>query len=276
MNDFIKINSLEVFGYHGTIHEERKLGQKYYINLNVYPMKSFRDLREDICNTVDYSKLVVFVRKYFEKNARDLLETIAYEIVVKIFSKFQNIVKVDLEIFKPAYHVDVGFEGMSVFCSRSIHKVYISLGSNLGDREQNLNNAYEMIEQNDIVIVSKSKMIETDPYGNVPQGKFLNSVIECNTILTPYELMEVLLNVESKLKRERMIKWGPRTIDLDILLYDNEIINEDGIVIPHYDMQNRDFVLEPLCYINRFSYNPRLGKFAFEMLEDLKNTKSTV
>ena len=82
--------------------------------------------------------------------------------------------------------------------------------------------------------------------------------------------MNVLLDIEKKLKRERVIKWGPRTIDLDILLYDNEIINEDNVIIPHYDMHNREFVLESLCEINKFSYHPRLRKFSFELLDELK------
>ena len=87
--------------------------------------------------------------------------------------------------------------------------------------------------------------------------------------MSPSELINELLSIEDKLKRQRTIRWGPRTIDLDILLYDEDIINEENVVVPHYDMQNRNFVLEPLCEVNRFAYNPRLCKFAFEMLNDL-------
>ena len=159
---------------------------------------------------------------------------------------------------------------MSICVNRKVHKVYIALGSNLGNKEENLNNAYSLLEENNIKITKKSEIIETKPYGGVPQDNFLNSVIEVSTLLNPVELMNTLLDIEKKLKRERVIRWGPRTIDLDILLYDNEIVNEDNVIIPHYDMHNREFVLESLCEINKFSYHPRLRKFSFELLDELK------
>lgn len=270
MNDVIKIKSLEVFGYNGTFEEEKKLGQKYYVNIDVKIKDSFRDVCNDINKTVDYSKLILFVREYFQNNKRDLLESITNDVVFEIFKEFSNVIEVNCEIFKPAHHVSIGFEGMSVCVNRKIHKVYIALGSNLGNKEENLNNAYSLLEENNIKITKKSEIIETKPYGGVPQDNFLNSVIEVNTLLNPVEIMNTLLDIEKKLKRERVIRWGPRTIDLDILLYDNEIINEDNVIIPHYDMHNREFVLESLCEINKFSYHPRLRKFSFELLDELK------
>lgn len=271
MDDTIKIKSLEVFGYHGTFDEEKILGQKYIIDLDIKINNSFHVLGDDLSKTVDYSKLIEFVREYFRNNRRDLLETICDETVFEIFSRFPNIYEVNLEILKPGSHVSVGFCGMSTCVNRKIHKVYIALGSNLGDREENINNAYKYLEESNIKIIKKSNIIETEPYGDVIQDNFLNSVIEVNTLLSPVELMNLLLDVEKKLKRERIIRWGPRTIDLDILLYDNEIINEENVIIPHYDMHNRIFILESLCEINKFSYHPRLRKFAFEMINDLKN-----
>lgn len=270
MGDVIKIKSLEVFGYNGTFNEEKVLGQKYCLDIELKINKSFRDMKDDLNNTVDYSKLILFIREYFENNKFNLVETIANEIIFKLFQEFSNVIEISLEIFKPAYHVSIGFKGMSVCIKRKIHKVYIALGSNMGDREDNINKAYELLESNNIKILKKSKIIETQPYGGVPQDNFLNSVIEVSTIFNPNELMNTLLDIEKTLKRERVVRWGPRTIDLDILLYDNDIINEEIVVVPHYDMHNRKFVLESLCEINKFSYNPRICKFAFEMLNDLK------
>lgn len=271
MNDFIKIESLEIYGYHGTFVEEKRIGQKYILDLTMKVNNSFYEICEDLNKTVDYSELIKFIREYFVSNKRDLLETISNELVFEIFKRYENLEEVNLEILKPGIHVSVGFEGMKVCVNRKKHKVYISLGSNLGNREENLENAYKLLEDNGIKIMKKSKIIETEPYGDVPQENFLNSVIEVNTLLRPRELMNLLLNIEKQLKRERKIRWGPRTIDLDILLYDNEIIIEDNVIIPHYDMHNREFVLSPLCEINKFSYNPRLGKFSFEMLRELRN-----
>lgn len=270
MNEVIKIESLEIFGYHGTFYEEKVLGQKYIVDLEIKLNESFHNLNDDFNKTVDYANLAEYVQEYFKVNKRDLLESIANDVVCEIFKKYDRIREVNLKILKPAYHVNGNFKGMRVYVSKKLHKVYLSLGSNLGDRKKNLNIAYKILEENNIKILNKSKIIETEPYGDVDQDKFLNSVIEVNTILNPNELMDLLLRIEEKLKRERKIKWGPRTIDLDILLYDNEIIVEDNLIIPHYDMHKRSFVLEPLCEINRFAYNPRFRKFAFEMLEDLK------
>lgn len=270
MNEVIKIDSLEVFGYHGTFHEEKILGQKYIINLEIQINEFFNNLNDDLNKTVDYVSLVEFVREYFRINKRDLLESIASEVVCEIFKKFDKVKGVNLEILKPACHLNENFKGMRVCLSKKKHRVYLSLGSNLGDREKNLNSAYKILEENNIKILNKSKIIETEPYGGVVQDNFLNSVIEVDTILNPQELIGTLLSIEEKLKRDRKIKWGPRTIDLDILIYDNEIIVEDNLIIPHYDMHRRNFVLEPLCEINKFAYHPRIGKFAFEMLEDLK------
>lgn len=271
LSESINIKSLEVFGYHGIFNEEKILGQKYIVDLSLKIKDSFHVLNNDLNKTVDYSKLIEFIREYFKNNKRDLLETICDEIIFEIFNRFSNVWEVNLEILKPAHHVSIGFCGMSVSTHRKVHKVYIALGSNLGNREENINSAYNLLEECGIKIIKKSSVIETEPYGDVPQDKFLNSVIEVNTILTPRELMDTLLNIEKELKRERIIRWGPRTIDLDILLYDDEIINEENVIIPHYDMHNREFVLESLCEINKFSYHPRLRKFSFEMMNDLKD-----
>lgn len=270
LNDIISIKSLELYGYHGTFEQEKILGQKYLLDLDIEIGDSFFSINDDLSKTVDYSELIKFIREYFENNKRDLLETISNEIVFEIFNKFSNVIQVNLELLKPACHVGIGFKGMKICVNRRIHKVYLSLGSNLGNREENLMSAYKLLEENNIKIIKKSNIIETEPYGDVPQDKFLNSVIEVSTLLRPRELMCLLWDIEKKLKRERKIRWGPRTIDLDILLYDKDIIVEDDVVIPHYDMHNREFVLLPLCEINRFSYNPRLKKFTFEMLNDLK------
>lgn len=271
MNDIIKIKSLEVFGYHGVFDEEKKLGQKYYINIELKLDKTFREIDGNMNKTVDYSKLVNSVREFFISDKWDLLESVANELVFFIFKEFSNISEVSVEINKPAYHVCLGFDSMSVCAKRNVCKAYIALGSNLGDRKQNLDEACFLLNSRNINVLKRSKTIETKPYGNISQDDFLNEVIEVSTILNPVELMNELLDIEKILKRERSIKWGPRTIDLDIILYGMDIINEENVIVPHYDMHNRDFVLEPLCEINKFSYNPRIGKFAYEMLNDLKN-----
>lgn len=124
--------------------------------------------------------------------------------------------------------------------------VYLALGSNLGDRAENISRALEELEKAGIHINKRSSVIETEPVGGPPQGKYLNAVIECHTGLSPDKLLEMLQEVEILLGRERSIKDGPRTIDLDILLYDQIQMNTTTLTIPHPRMYSRDFVLVPL------------------------------
>jgi 2-amino-4-hydroxy-6-hydroxymethyldihydropteridine diphosphokinase len=120
---------------------------------------------------------------------------------------------------------------------------YIGLGSNLGDRERLIRDAAVLIGA-----VRLSTVIETEPWGYGNQPMFLNAVAEVETPLTARQLLDHLLEVEVRLGRERVgAQWGPRTIDLDLLLYGDETIDEPGLVVPHPRLPDRDFVLRPLA-----------------------------
>ena len=138
---------------------------------------------------------------------------------------------------------------------------YIALGSNIGNREENLNNAIEMLRQNEGVEVKQiSSYINTAPVGFTEQPDFLNAVVEVKTSLCPHKLLEICSDIEKNLKRERIIHWGPRTIDLDILLYDDLVLNDADLIIPHPRMHERDFVLKPLKEIAPKAFHPVLRK----------------
>lgn len=127
--------------------------------------------------------------------------------------------------------------------------VYLGLGSNLGDRQKNINQAISSLEDNGIRVLKQSSVIETDPVGGPPQGKFLNAVVKADTGLPPDKLLAVLKSIEKKQGRVKTVADGPRPIDLDILLYDDIQWNTDDLVIPHPRMLERDFVLIPLTQI---------------------------
>lgn len=128
---------------------------------------------------------------------------------------------------------------------------YIGLGSNLGDRERYLMQALERIEKNPEITITKiSSIYETYPVGLTEQPLFLNMVIEIETNFSPFELLNFLQEIESEFGRRREIKWGPRTLDLDILLYNQENMKSERLIIPHPRMQERGFVLIPLHEIN--------------------------
>ena len=124
--------------------------------------------------------------------------------------------------------------------------VYLGLGSNLGDRERNISLAMDQLKQRDIHILKQSTIIETEPVGGPPQDKFLNAVIMAETSLTPFELLKTIKDIETNLGRTKTIRNGPRTIDIDILLYQNVMINTSELAIPHPRMSQREFVMIPL------------------------------
>jgi len=128
--------------------------------------------------------------------------------------------------------------------------VYIGIGANLGNREDYINKAVEYLSSNPRIKVDKvSSLIETEPVGGPPQSKFLNCVVKIKTSLSSLTLLKSLQTMERNLGRVRTVKNGPRTIDLDILLYGEEIINKPDLKVPHPEMFNRLFVLIPLLEI---------------------------
>lgn len=127
--------------------------------------------------------------------------------------------------------------------------VYLGLGSNLGNKEHNLKRAIEFMEKHGIYVRKRSSLYETQPWGERNQPMFLNMVLEAETDLTPHALLGVLKDIESQVGRGQSYRWGPRTIDLDILLYNHMILNEEILKIPHPFMHQREFVLRPLAEI---------------------------
>lgn len=128
---------------------------------------------------------------------------------------------------------------------------YIGLGSNLGDRKDNLNRALELLREVSGVKVSRvAPFYCTEPVGFLEQEWFLNTVAEINTSLSACELLDAMLKIEDKLGRVRTVRWGPRIIDLDLLIYGNERINKLGLSVPHPHLKERAFVLVPLATLN--------------------------
>jgi len=144
---------------------------------------------------------------------------------------------------------------------------YVGLGSNLGSRRAMLDQALELLGER-VAVVAVSSLRETDPVGPVEQPWFLNGVARIDTDLSAHQLLEHLLEVERVLGRERRERWGPRTIDLDLLLYDEDSIDEPGLTVPHPRLHERRFVLEPLAELHPGLVVPGRGQVS-ELLAGL-------
>ncbi|NOY38783.1 MAG: 2-amino-4-hydroxy-6-hydroxymethyldihydropteridine diphosphokinase [Nitrospirae bacterium] len=147
--------------------------------------------------------------------------------------------------------------------------IYIGIGSNLGDREGNCLKALEELEKSGIKVTKRSFLYETEPWGVKDQPGFINMAVEADTDLTPGEVLRVFKAIEKKLGRREAPRWGPRIVDLDILLYDDLVVNETNLRIPHPHMHERDFVLKPLSEIAPEVIHPLLKKTVREMLSEV-------
>jgi 2-amino-4-hydroxy-6-hydroxymethyldihydropteridine diphosphokinase len=151
-----------------------------------------------------------------------------------------------------------------------VTRAYVGLGANLGPRETTIQRAVALLAaEQGIEVVEQSTLRETDPVGLVDQPRFLNGVVALDTTLSPRELLDVLLRVELELGRTRDgERWGPRTIDLDLLVHGSRVVDEPGLRVPHPRLHERRFALEPLAELAPDLEIPRRGKVS-EILQQL-------
>lgn len=159
----------------------------------------------------------------------------------------------------------------------SLSLVYLGIGSNLGKRKENCIEAIRLLEENPFIsVIKKSSFYETEPVGYKDQPPFINCVIEIETTLDPKKLLMVCQSIEETLGRERMRHWGPRTIDIDILLFNNKVIDEKDLKIPHPLMHERGFVLIPLLEIAPDAVHPVRKKKIKDLLKAMKDRHSVI
>ena len=269
--DQIKITDLEVFANHGVFPEENKLGQKFLISAVLYTDTRKAGKTDDLTASIHYGEVSAFITKYMKEHTYQLLERVAETLAEEMLKSISGLCKIDLEIKKPWAPVGLPLKTVSVKISREWHTTYIALGSNIGDSETYLNEAVEKIGQIPTCTVEKvSSYLVTEPYGVIDHPDFLNACLKMRTLLYPEELLKELNRIEKEAGRERIIHWGPRTLDLDILLYDDIVLEEDDLCIPHVEMHKRSFVLEPLAEIAPYKRHPVYGKTVREMLEEIQ------
>lgn len=269
--DEIHIENLEFFANHGVFPEETKLGQKFIVSLTLYTDTRRAGNSDELEYSVDYGAVSHFVTDFMHTHTYKLIEAAAEYLAEELLMKFSLLKGVEVELKKPWAPIGLPVEYAAVKIRRFWHKAYLGLGSNLGDKKAYLDGAIEKLEHSRGCSVEKvSKYLVTEPYGGVEQDDFLNACLSLKTLLSPQELLDRMHEIEQEAHRERKIHWGPRTLDLDILLYGDLVMETEDLIIPHIEMHKREFVLKPLCEIAANLRHPIYKKTVAEMLLDLE------
>jgi len=275
--DKIYVKDLEVYAFHGVNKQEKEMGQRFLISLELSLDLREAGISDDLHKTVNYGELSLAVEEEFKKESYDLIEKSAEKLAEFILLNYSIVNSVKVLIKKPWAPIGKPLDYAAVEIERFWHTAYIGMGANMGEKEENLKLAIDLINQSKLTKVTKiSEFYETKPVGYVEQDNFMNCAIEVKTLLSPKELVRFLLNIEKELKRERIVRWGPRTIDLDVLLYDDIITSLEEIIIPHPRMQERMFVLKPLSDIAPYVLHPILNRRIFELADGLSKVQEMI
>ena len=269
-NDFIKVTNLKVFAYHGVLEEEKKNGQDFYLNAKVYVDMRTAGISDKLEDTINYDQICIYLAEVFAEKQFDTIEAAAEYTLQEIIVNFPTIEAMELEVRKPHAPLTYVPEDISVTIYREWHTVYLSYGSNMGDSIAHLNEAVLMLmAPYAIRNVKTSDIFETKPYGPVEQNNFMNGCLELETYMNPEELLVFIHEIEDYFERDRSIHWGPRPVDMDIIFFDDEVYNSKALTIPHADMENRMFVLEPLSQLCPSRRHPVWGKTVAQLKKEL-------
>lgn len=242
----VKIRGLKIDACHGVHDGEKVTPQPFIFDIDADCDFYGGAACDDLGGTVNYSQICETVARITLDNTFNLIETLAYTCVYAIMDGFA-VNAVTLTVWKPDAPVRREFDRVGVTVSVRRSTAYLSLGSSLGDKGGYLDRAIAMLAQTAGIKVKKvSSYIQTEPYGGVASNVFLNCAAEIETYLTPRQLLDEIHRVENACGRVRKERWGDRTLDIDIIFFGGEIINESDLVIPHPEYAKRDFVLIPL------------------------------
>lgn len=270
--DRITISDLEVFAYHGVLKEENSLGQKFLVSAELYMDISEAAQDDDINKSINYANICKEIDAFLKNNTFKLIETMADRLAKHLLITHNNIIELSVSVKKPWAPILMTLDTVSVSVNRKWHQVYLGVGSNLGDKEDNIKKAIALLDkEEDCHVLRTSTLRITKPVGPIEQDDFLNGALYMKTLKSPIELLALIARIENELKRIRDVHWGPRTIDLDILLYNDNIIQTKELTIPHVEMDKRLFVLEPMAEIAPWLRHPVLGKTMKELFDSYQS-----
>lgn len=267
-----------MYAYHGVHPEEKVQGQNFILDISCLVSDERACADDRVESTVSYSDVAKKAVEVFTSHKHDLIEAAASDVAEAVLVSFPLIDTVNVTVKKPDAPVKADFDCMAVSLrrariktdtrkKRASKKAYLALGSNIGDGEKNISRAYDALNAvPGIAVTKKSKIYTTAPWGYTEQADFTNACCEIETSLSPEALLGACLGIEAAMGRVREFKNGPRIIDIDIIMYENETRNTDELKLPHPFFSERDFVLRPLLDVSNdgsvlgFDVRAALGK----------------
>lgn len=258
--DCCRVDGLEIYAYHGVFPEEKKLGQRFILCIAIEADLQNAGLTDDLTAAVHYGEVAQKATALFTEKSYDLIERAAEVVAVGLLKAFPVATAVRVKVVKPGAPIGLAPATVSVSVDRCRHEALIGMGSNLGDREETIRNALAKIEDAYTEVLAVAPLIPSAPWGVTDQPPFINTVCRIRTFYEPYSLLHHLQKIEKQLGRVRHEHWGPRTIDLDILYFDQLILYSETLHIPHPYIRERAFVLEPLAACAPHWRDPSDGK----------------
>ena len=255
MTDQIEISAIRTVAIVGALPHEREIAQPLQIDLTLDVDLGDAGRSDDLDDTVHYGWVADQVVAVVSESKDVLLERLAARVADEVLT-FDRVeaVTVTLTKLRPPIAVDAASTAVRITRTRSTagvapqssHRAFIALGSNLGDRREFLRMGVRGLDG----VVAMSQVYETDPVGGPDdQGAYLNMVVEVETTLDPFALLRRCQRIEGEAMRQRVVHWGPRTLDVDIIMYDDATIDTADLVVPHPFFAQRRFVLTPLAEI---------------------------
>lgn len=270
VNGHILIDGYELTGCHGVNPEEKVEPQRFVFSAQLDFDLTEAAETDDVDKTVSYAAVCKVIKAFFGESSRDLVETLALGAARRIMLAFPRLVRAAVTVAKPDAPMKGKFDSVGVTAEVKRSTAYVGMGSSLGDRHAYLDKAKELIREDLLVLsVSESARTETAPYGGAAKNAFINSALRVETLHTPKGLLGLLMRVERECGRTREVHWGDRTLDLDLLLFGDEVRSEGDLILPHPEMTRREFVLAPLADIAPHAVHPLCGKRVSELLSEL-------
>lgn len=249
--DRIEVTGIRGWGHHGVLNQEKELGQQFSVDITLWLSTAPAGRADRLDRTVNYAEITADVSEEITTGAHDLIETLAERIAARVLEGRGSplVRRVGVVVHKPAAPVGIPVGDVRVAITRDAAPIeaVLALGTNLGDREAHLEQALERLAvATGIEVLWTGPILETDPVGGPDgQGAFLNTVIGLETVLGPFELLAAAHRIEREAHRERLVRWGPRTLDVDVITYGDHRSEDPELTLPHPRAHQRAFVLAP-------------------------------